>query len=88
MPATSLPPPWTLQDIPTAQTMSAYLSMIQAVRHFLPSGTAAPEVPESMSSLTYQTANDIEKILLEANRVVDNLENSWFVCGEMDAGGF
>lgn len=88
MPDASPPPPWTLQDIPTAQTMSAYLSMIQAVRQFLPSGTTAPEAPESMSGLTYQTANDIEKILLEANRVVDNLENSWFVCGEMDSGGF
>lgn len=88
MPTPSPPQPWTLQDIPTAQTMNAYLSMIQAVRQFLPSGINAPEVPENMNGLTYQKANDIEKILLEANRVIDNLENSWFACGEMDTGGF
>lgn len=87
MPETSPPRPWTLQDIPTTQTMSGYLTMIQAVRNFLPSGTKAPGVPENMNSLTHQKANDIEKILLEANRVVDNLENSWFACGEIDAGG-
>lgn len=88
MPTPSPPRPWTREDIPTTQTMSGYLSMIRAVRNFLPGGTRAPEVPEDMNSLTYQKANDIETILMEADQAVTNLENSWFVSGEIDAGGF
>ena len=41
-----------------------------------------------MNGLTFRTANDIETILMEAGQAVTNLENSWFVSGEIDAGGF
>ncbi len=88
MPETSPPRPWTLQDIPTMQNMDRYLSMLRALRQFHPRGTAAPEVPADMNGLTFRTANDIETILMEADQAVTNLENSWFVSGEIDAGGF
>jgi len=70
------------------QNMDRYLSMLRALRQFLPRGTAAPEVPADMNGLTFRTANDIETILMEADQAVTNLENSWFVSGEIDAGGF
>lgn len=89
MPSPTSPPvPWTSQDIPTPESMDGYLSMLRALRQFLPRGTPSPEVPADMNGLTFRTANDIETILLEADWTVTNLENSWFVSGEIDAGGF
>lgn len=54
---------WTMWDIPTASDMTRYISNIKAIAQAIGS-TIVP--PDSMNKLTYEAANDIEKILLEA----------------------
>lgn len=54
---------WSMWDVPTMSEMSRYLGNIKSVRAYCGSTI---ELPESMNHLTYETANNIEKILLVA----------------------
>lgn len=54
---------WTMWDIPTSSDMGRYLSNIKAIRDYY---SIENEIPSSMNNLTYEGANNIEKILLAA----------------------
>jgi len=54
---------WYAWDIPTASDMMRYINNIKAIATAIGSTIV---LPDSMNKLTYETANDIEKILLEA----------------------
>lgn len=56
---------WTRQGIPSRQAMARYLSNIQALRMILTFPPDTPKAPDTMRFLTYEKANDIERILLE-----------------------
>ena len=80
--------PYTIRDIPRSPDMAAYLGRVRAVRDALPVLPGSPELPEDMDHLTYQGANNIELVLLQADRLLDNARDSWIYSGELDAGGF
>lgn len=84
----SPPRVWVKEDIPTAQEMGEYLSRVRAVRDAFPMLPGTPEVPPDMDGLTYQTANEIEMVLLQVDRAIDNMKHSWIYSGELTAGGF
>ena len=54
---------WGMWDIPRASDMTRYLSNIRSIKNKY--GINIP-LPDSMNHLTYETANNIEKILLAA----------------------
>ena len=54
---------WGMWDIPTTSDMSRYLNNVKAIKTKYNINIA---LPDSMNQLTYETANNIEKILLEA----------------------
>lgn len=58
---------WTMWDIPTASDMQRYLDNVKAIRDF--SGSTIL-LPNTLDNLTYETANDIEKILLAASTTI------------------
>lgn len=55
---------WRAWDIPKEDSLARYLSNIRAIRRFYPDQDNAPILPETMSGLTYEAANNIEKILV------------------------
>ena len=57
---------WTRWDIPTRADMERYLANVAAIRDKFSATVAMPEVPKSMSGLTYDKANDIEEIRYRA----------------------
>lgn len=57
---------WTAVDVPSEQTMNRYLSNIRTIRAVCPNPGSLPDLPTSMKGLTYEVANDIEKILVAA----------------------
>ena len=58
---------WGMWDIPTQSEMERYLSNVRVIRdHF----SIETEIPTSMSNLSYEGANNIEKILLSAASAV------------------
>lgn len=57
---------WTMQDIPSAFEMTRYLTNITTIRSLVADSDNVPEAPFTMNNLTFDSANNIEKILLAA----------------------
>ena len=79
---------WMESDIPTHSDMEIYLNNVEIIRGTLTVLTATPEVPDDMEGLTYEEANDIERILLAVDALITNMINAYFysneiVCGEV-----
>lgn len=74
---------WTVSDIPTPAQMTAYLSYVSAIRGVLEVFKSTPQVPGTMQKLTWQRANDIEKILADVQAVIDQV-----VAGFRRSGAF
>lgn len=64
---------WTMTDQITPAAMTAYLNNIIAIRAALPDG--CPAVPGSMRMLTYEGANDIERILQTVHNSAMTIKN-------------
>ena len=78
----------TEHDTQRAADMASYLADISAIRNALIVPPAIPEVPDDMEGLTYEEANDIERILLAVDALITNMINAYFysneiVCGEV-----
>lgn len=77
---------WQVADIPTQESMTAYLADVATLRAALTVAADTPEVPEDMERLTWQEANDIEKILVDVDELLTRMAAAWFYSGELYAG--
>lgn len=57
---------WTATDVPSDQGMSRLLTNMRMIRAICPDQSSLPVLPTSMKGLTYEGANNIEKILVAA----------------------
>lgn len=73
---------WGLWDIPLKADMDRYLDNIVKIRNVCPDSWDIPSPPNSMSRLTYEDANNIEKILVAAYKYLD----CYYRCGEIFTG--
>jgi hypothetical protein len=64
---------WTRWDAPVQAEMDRYLGNVVAIRDAYPWDVEFPSLPGSMSGLTHEDANNIEKVLL-------------LVCEELNGG--
>ena len=69
---------WAITDKFNVNDSTRYLNNIKAIRNALATYTTTPQVPSTMANLTYQKANDIEKILVDIEHLLISMEN-WFV---------
>lgn len=77
---------WTVSDIPTAGQMAAYLRDVATLRGAIAVLDRTPPTPDSASGLTWQEANDIEKILVDVDELLTRMAAAWFYSGELYAG--
>lgn len=77
---------WQVTDIPTQESMTAYLADVAALRAALTVAAGTPAVPEDMERLTWQEANNIEQILLDVDELLTRMAAAWFYSGELYAG--
>lgn len=77
---------WQVSDIPTPESMTAYLADVAALRAALTVAADTPEVPEDMERLTWQEANNIEQILLDVDELLTRMAAAWFYSGDLYAG--
>nr|DAR36381.1 MAG TPA: hypothetical protein [Caudoviricetes sp.] len=77
---------WQVLDIPTPESMTAYLADVAALRAALTVAADTPEVPEDMERLTWQEANDIEQILVDVDELLTRMAAAWFYSGDLYAG--
>lgn len=77
---------WTVSDIPTESQMETYLDNVRALRNALTVPDSVPQVPSDMDNLTYQEANDIERIILAVDALITNMMDAWFYSNEVFCG--
>lgn len=77
---------WDYVDIPTPKTLNIYLLNCETVRAILKLPDGTPTVPPDMENFTWSEANDIEKILVVVNTLIDNIAGAWFYSGDLYAG--
>lgn len=68
---------------PAAQAV--YLGYLAELRSQFAMMQTTPPVPNDMEKLTYQEANDIEKILEDIDRLLANASRAWFYSGDIYA---
>lgn len=77
---------WTGSDKPSRTDMERYRTNISAIRAVLPVFLTTPAVPDSMRYLGYQSANNIEQILLDVETLINNMQAALYYAGENYAG--
>ena len=77
---------WLESDIPTESSMERYLEDVETIRSTLTVLPGTPEVPDDMVGLTYEEANDIERILLAVDTLITNMINAYLYSNEINCG--
>lgn len=88
---------WAMGDIPTQSQVSVYLQNLSVLRSQLTLPADTPEVPATLNSLTFETANDIERLLFviyatltdQINAIytmIDRTEMAFLYTGEIACG--
>ena len=76
---------WKDDDWVDPAAQAVYLGYMAELRSQFPMMQATPPVPPDMEKLTYQEANDIEKILEDIDRLLTNAAQAWFYSGDIYA---
>jgi hypothetical protein len=74
---------WELTDFPTKTEMERIRSNAQKLKDAFISFTI---VPENLEKMTYQKANDLEKVLDELNTLIKNMIANFYYSGEIFSG--
>lgn len=77
---------WTRQDVPTELDTARYLQNITAIRSALAVMQSTPQVPADMVGFSITEANNIEKILLDVEQLISNMQASFIYSNEIYGG--
>lgn len=77
---------WSVADVPTPKAIADYLRYVSLIREALAQFATTPPAPEYTGGLDYQEANDIEKILVDVDRLITNMLAARCFCGELYSG--
>jgi hypothetical protein len=77
---------WTMNSLPTMADMNRYLNNVRVIRNAFATLGTTPQVPSSIAGLTYKEANDIEQIIFDVNKLLDNMMSVWFFSGDLYSG--
>lgn len=76
---------WKDDDWVDPAAQAVYLGYLAELRSQFAMMQTTPPVPNDMEKLTYQEANDIEKILEDIDRLLANASQAWFYSGDIYA---
>ena len=77
---------WSDLEWLTPNASEAYLADLEELRRHLTMMQTTPDVPSDMERLTYQEANNIEKILEDIDLLLTNAAKAWFFSGDVFSG--
>lgn len=77
---------WTEDYYPTAEQMAQYIANVEALRGVIAVLPSTPDKPDSMELLDHVKANNIEKILVDIDKLLQNMPSAWFYSGEVNCG--
>ena len=77
---------WALSSIPTAEDLTHYLKCVSNIREALTLFANTPPAPADTGALSIDEANNIEKILIDVETLINNMLASRLYCGDVFAG--
>lgn len=77
---------WTLTDKFNETDSQRYLGNVQKIRNALVVTSATPDVPATMHKLTYEQANNIEKILVDIETLIFGIQGYFVYSGVSNSG--
>jgi hypothetical protein len=77
---------WTVASIPTAEDLTHYLECVSKIRKALTVFATTPPAPTDTETLSIEEANNIEKILLDVETLINNMLAARYFCGDLYAG--
>lgn len=77
---------WREIDVPTQSDMTLYLGDLGTLKSAIALPVYTPEAPSSMEKLTYNKANDIERILEIIDAMITLMVNGYWYSGELYSG--
>ena len=77
---------WTETDVPNTAEIALYLSDLATLRGVLVVMRSTPVVPADMDALTYEEANNIEKILEDINLLLTRCAQAWYYSEDVFSG--
>ena len=67
---------WTMEDIPTARQAAYYTQYVTRIRDALTMPDDTPTITNGLTNLTYEKANDIERILAAVYDMIHNVRSN------------
>ena len=77
---------WVRSDMPNATDLTYYLDCVSQIREAFSVYVATPPTPQDRGALSWQEANDIEKILFDVDELLKNMLAARFHCGDVFSG--
>jgi hypothetical protein len=77
---------WTITSIPTAEELTHYLKCVSNIREAMAQFENTPPTPTNTGALNIEEANNIEKILIDVETLINNMLAARFYCGDVYAG--
>ena len=77
---------WEISDTPNEADMNRYFSNVAQIRATVSVFATTPEAPQSVIGFDVFKANDLEKILIDVDRVLDHIQCSAFYLGDLYLG--
>lgn len=77
---------WKVTDKPTLFDIKRYMKNVADIRAALTTFETTPEAPSTERKLNFQTANDIEQILLDVDNLITKMMSTYFYSGDLYCG--
>ena len=77
---------WTITSIPTAEDLNYYLKSVSNIREAMAQFESTPPAPTDTGALSIEEANNIEKILIDVEILINNMLAARLYCADVFAG--
>jgi hypothetical protein len=77
---------WAVTSIPTAEDLSYYVRAVANIRNALAVFSTTAPAPTDTGALTIDEANNIEKILIDVETLINNMLAARLYCADIYAG--
>lgn len=77
---------WQKTEYVSPVEAERFLGNVQKIRDGLVTGYEFPNVPPDLNKMTHEEANDIERILVLVNAIIDNVLSGYYYSNDLYAG--
>ena len=81
----TLPPirQWAVEDKPNLEDFERYFGNVATIRQAIAVWESTPEAPDSVVGFDVNTANALERILVDVDQILNYMKDAWFFSGDL-----